>query len=122
MIPRVMRFNMLLKIHEGHLGMEKSKRRAKAVLHWLGMGSDIEQAIHSCETCQKHRVKQTKEPMWVGECEVCKPWIKVGIDLFELEGKTHVLLIDYFSHYPDKAQRLKSYTYRAYKDLKNQVA
>lgn len=62
-VPRVLQNNMLIKIHEGHLGMEKSKRRAKAVLYWPGMGSDIEQTIRKCETCQKCRAKQTKEPM-----------------------------------------------------------
>lgn len=97
MIPKALQRNMLVKIHEGHLGMEKSKRRAKAVLYWPGMGLDIEHIIRLCETCQIHRVRQTKEPMWVENKDVCKAWSKVGIDLFELEGRTYVLLVDYLS-------------------------
>lgn len=40
------------------------------------------------------------ETMWVEEKEVMRPWGKVGIDLFSLEGKNYVLLMDYYSHYP----------------------
>ena len=32
-----------------------------------------------------------------------EPWQKVGTDLFQLEGKTYLLIIDYLSNYPEIA-------------------
>ena len=30
-----------------------------------------------------------------------RPWQKLGSDLFELHGKTYILLIDYYSKYTE---------------------
>lgn len=102
-VPQELQKNMLGRIHEGHLGIEKSKRRAKAVLYWPNMGADIERFIGACETCQTCRDKQRKEPLWVEEGETQTPWSKVGIDLFTLSGKDYVLVMDYYSHFPEIA-------------------
>lgn len=102
-VPQTLQDNMLVRIHEGHLGMEKSKRRAKAVLYWPNMGADIERSIGACETCQTYWAKQSKEPLWVEESEPLAPWSKVGIDLFTLNEKNDVLVLDYYSHYPEIA-------------------
>lgn len=102
-VPEALKTDMLKKIHEGHLGMEKCKRRAKAVLYWPKMNNAIEDTVRTCETCIKYRNKQLKEPMWVEENEKLAPWSKVGIDLFTLYGKDYVLLMDYYSHYPEMA-------------------
>ena len=36
-------------------------------MFWPKMNADIEQTVRACETCQKYRSKQSKEPMWVEE-------------------------------------------------------
>ena len=41
-IPMEMRKEMLQIIHNSHLGIEKCKRRARDVLYWPGMSSEIE--------------------------------------------------------------------------------
>lgn len=74
-IPQALRMDMLHRIHEGHLGIEKCKRRARETVFWPGLNKDIEALISKCETCQKHRNKQSKEPMVVAE--VPAPWHKV---------------------------------------------
>lgn len=94
---------MQRNIHEGHLGMEKCKRRAKVALYWPKMNSEIKDTVRTCGICLKYRNKQLKEPMWVDEQERLTPWSKVGIDLFTLHGKNYVLLMDYYSHYPEIA-------------------
>ena len=53
-IPQSMHQDMLQCINEGHLGMEKCKRRAR------GNNKHIEEMIQKCETCLKHRYKQKK--------------------------------------------------------------
>lgn len=62
-VPTSMHREMLTKIHKGHLGAEKSKRRAHKVLHWPSKNSDIDQLVSECAMCQEHYYKQTKEPL-----------------------------------------------------------
>ncbi|MGH0128263.1 UNVERIFIED_CONTAM: hypothetical protein FKN15_034099 [Acipenser sinensis] len=101
-IPQSMRQDMLKRIHEGHLGIEKSKRRARDAIYWPGMSLDIERMIGKCETCLKYHKKQAREPMMVADLPTV-PWQKVGTDLFHLNGKDYLLVIDYFSNYPEMA-------------------
>ena len=41
-IPPSMRKEMLERIHQGHKGIEKSKRRARDTLYWPGMNSRLQ--------------------------------------------------------------------------------
>ncbi|KAK7939091.1 hypothetical protein WMY93_002417 [Mugilogobius chulae] len=101
-VPAEMRSQMLQLTHEGHLGIEKCKRRARALLYWPHMNNDIENYIKRCETCQKHRYQQQKEPLLAHQ-RPDKPWSKVGVDLFYLSGKNYLVMIDYFSNFPEVA-------------------
>ena len=62
-VRTVMQREMLEKIHQGHMGMEKSKRRARDVLYWPGMNSQINDMVTKCTVCLEHRKENTKEPM-----------------------------------------------------------
>lgn len=93
---------MLKRLHEGHLGMEKCKRRARTAVYWPGINADIDRMVSSCETYLKHQAKQPKEPMAITDLPD-EPWQKVGTDLFNLDGKNYLLVIDYLSNYPEMA-------------------
>lgn len=86
-VPTSMRREMLTRIHEEHLGAEKSKRRAREALYWPNMNSYIDQLVSECATCQEHHYKQTKEPLITTELP-SQPWEMVGTDIFHYEGKT----------------------------------
>ena len=101
-IPQSLRSEMLKRLHEGHLGMEKCKRRARTAVYWPGINADIDRMVSSCETCLKHQAKQPKEPMTITDLPE-EPWQKVGTDLFHLDGKNYLLMIDYLSNYPEMA-------------------
>ena len=101
-IPEALRPDLLNRIHEGHLGIEKCKRRARESVYWPGLNKNIETFVSKCETCQKHQSKQCKEPMVIPEMPA-SPWYKVGMDLFHLKGKDYLVVIDYFSNYPEMA-------------------
>lgn len=102
-IPQTMRKDMLQRLHEGHLGVEKCKRRAREAIYWPGINKDIEEMIEKCDICLRHHYKQVKEPMLVADLPTA-PWQKVGTDLFHLYGKDYLLVIDYYSNYPEIAQ------------------
>ena len=99
---RSLRQDILQRIHEGHLGVEKCKRRARDTVHWPGTNKDVERIISRCVTCQKHRNKQTKEPMVITDVPT-KPWQKVRMALFHLKGKDYLVVIDYYSNFPEMA-------------------
>ena len=58
--------------------------------------------VSRCATCLKHQAKQPKEPMAITEIPD-EPWQKIGTDLFYLDGKNYLLVIDYLSNYPEIA-------------------
>ena len=102
-ITKTLQCDMLKKIHEGHLGIEKCQARARQVMYWPNINNDIENHIGRCGTCQKHRYKQAKEPMEQHEIPE-KPWRKIGADLFTLFGKNFLVVVDYTSNYPEVAK------------------
>ncbi|XP_026074998.1 uncharacterized protein K02A2.6-like [Carassius auratus] len=88
--------------HEGHLGIEKCKRRARVLLYWPHMNRDIEALVQRCETCQRHRYQQPKENLMANN-KPEEPWRKVGTDLFYLAGRDYQVIMDYKSNYPELA-------------------
>ncbi len=96
-IPASMRRDMLDRIHEGHLGMEKCKRRARQCVYWPNMNNQIEQKIQRCGECTKLLPSKPAEPLLPHECPE-RPWQKVGSDLFHWAGKMYVIIVDYFSY------------------------
>ncbi len=101
-IPVALRKEMLCKIHEGHLGEEKCKRRAHEVMYWPRMNQDISQTTASCEICLTYRPKQQAEPLMLHTVPD-RSFYKVGVDLFDCNGKSNVVVTDYYSNYPEVA-------------------
>lgn len=58
--------------------------------------------VGSCEVCLKHQNRQARELMIVTDLPQY-PWQKVGTDLFNFHGKVYLLVVDYFSSFPEIA-------------------
>ena len=99
-IPQSLRRDILRRIHESHLGMEKCKSRARAVVYWPGMSADIENMVAKCSICLKYRNQNQKEPLMPHETPD-RPWQKLGTDIFELYSKSYLIIVDYYSKYPE---------------------
>lgn len=102
-VPHQLRRQMLKKIHESHLGIVKCKQRARDVLFWPGMSSQIEEKVSKCPTCCQYQRSNPKEPMITAEIPE-RPWSKIGADLFEYNGATYLLTVDYYSKWPEIAR------------------
>ncbi|KAJ0174696.1 hypothetical protein K1T71_009804 [Dendrolimus kikuchii] len=98
LIPKKMRNEMLKLIHEGHLGIDRCKRRARQVIFWPGMTRDIEMYVKRCVTCKEHSNSPSKEPLMPIHIPEL-PWHKVGSDIFEFKNKHFLLLVDYYSNF-----------------------
>ena len=90
-------------IHTGHMGIERSKARAKVCVYWPGMYQAIESEVKQCSTCNKYSTANQREPMLPHPVPE-RPWEKVGVDYFTLAGKDYLLVVDYFSKYPEVLQ------------------
>ena len=105
LVPPSMRKEMLERIHQlqGHMGIEKSKRRARDVLYWPGMNSQINGMITRCSICLEHQNKNAKEPMIPSQIPNI-PWEKVATDLFTWDKSEYVVIVDYYSRYFEVAK------------------
>lgn len=97
-IPACERKIILNRIHDGHLSLQKCRKRAQSSVWWPRLSQDLSVFIERCSFCQVYRRKNKSEPM---KCSVLpeRPWMKLGIDLFELEGRTYLVVVDYFSRW-----------------------
>lgn len=102
-IPRGLRENMLSRVHEGHLGIERCKRRAREVMFWPGMCEDVERAVRSCAACALHAPRPRRQPL-LQHSVPALPWHKLASDTFEYKKKNYIVLVDYFSNYVEVGQ------------------
>ena len=89
---------MLNKIHTANLGIVKSKKRAKDVLFWPGIGRDIENPITSCEICVQYQASNAKESM-MSDDPTTQPWELASTDLFSLNGEDYLFIVDSYSQF-----------------------
>uniref|UniRef100_A0A3P9MQF2 Gypsy retrotransposon integrase-like protein 1 n=1 Tax=Oryzias latipes TaxID=8090 RepID=A0A3P9MQF2_ORYLA len=97
-IPHSLRTDMLSRIHTGHLGIEKSKQRARDVLFWPGMGKQIETLVGSCSICLERRHSHQREPM-ISHPIPERPWQVIATDLFTWNSRDYIVAVDYYSRY-----------------------
>jgi len=98
-VPLSMRDAMLRLVHEGHLGIEKTKSFARQALWWPGMSRMIADVVGSCATCSAHRRQQPAETLMPHPIP-SRPFEKVGADIFTLAKRDYLLVVDYFSKFP----------------------
>ena len=106
-IPRQQQQQILQKLHNGHQGIQRCRLRAKSLVWWLHIRSDIDSFIKQCHECQKSSAIP-REPLITATLP-SHPWEKVASDLFHLNNCTYLIVVDYFSLYPEVIQ-LKSTT------------
>lgn len=99
-VPKMLRAEMLDLLHESHMGAEKTKARARAAIFWPNMADDIDRTVANCAVCLKHRNSNTKEPLKPHPVPEL-PWQKVGSDILTFQGKDFLLVVDYYSKYPE---------------------
>ena len=97
-VPPTMQRRMLELIHQSHLGIVKSKQRAREVLYWPGMSAEIENMIRNCGKCAEIQNRLPRQPLIPTETPEL-PFEEVASDLFEFERKQYIVLVDYYSKY-----------------------
>ena len=69
---------ILILIHEGHLGIGKCKLHCKDMVYWLGITKQLEKIVLKCELCLKYwKAKSKQTPnMSLGQEVPIHPWNK----------------------------------------------
>ena len=99
MVPESLQHETLCKVHQGHQGIQRCRLRITSSVWWPGVSKQVEEFVKRCPTCM-HLSPPAREPMIPSPLPTY-PWEKVATDLFELQGKHYLLLVDYFSRYPE---------------------
>ena len=97
-VPPVLRKELKEKLHAAHLGFDSMIRRARNCIFWPGMNHEIREMANSCEACQASKPMNCRESLMQQPVEEF-PWEKVASDLFELNGRQYLLLVDYLSNF-----------------------
>ncbi|XP_062516385.1 uncharacterized protein K02A2.6-like [Corticium candelabrum] len=121
LVPDQLRSYMLDRVHSTHLGINGCIRRAKQSIWWPGMTGQIRDKIESCEECNKYPVKQSKETL-VSHHVPERPWVKVGVDLFEYRSKHYLVISDYQSNFLEMERLYETTSKSVIKSLKQQFA
>ena len=97
-IPGELQEEYLHHLHKGHLSANKVQENAKEHMYWPGINADIEDYTKRCQECIK-RSQVAKEPLQPHDIPE-GPWRKLGMDYFNFNGNSYVLICDYFSKFP----------------------
>ena len=62
------------------------------------MTTELKEYVAKCDVCMANRASPGKEPLQQHEF-VARPWSKVGADLCDHQGRTLLVVSDYYSNY-----------------------
>ena len=98
-VPESLQQETLAKLHHGHQGIVRCRLRAQNSVWWPGISQRIKDVIEHCSVCVKHSTPH-REPL-MPTVLPDYPWQSVAMDLFVLNGVNYVVIVDYFSRYPE---------------------
>ena len=97
MIQKLLQDEYLRCFHTGHFGITKCWTRAKSTVYWPSIDRDITNLIGHYETC---RSMQHAPPTFnEHSVKACYPAHVFGSDTGNIDGKPHVVIMDYYSFF-----------------------
>ncbi|UYV80066.1 K02A2.6-like [Cordylochernes scorpioides] len=97
-IPNKSRKEMIIKTHQGHIGINSSMRRARDNIFWPGMNAQIGQEIENCSICLSNSQNQVREPMKSHKIPNY-PWERISLDIFEIFKQNYLIIVDHYSDF-----------------------
>ena len=99
-LPTACRKYVLNLLHASHPGIESMKARARSLVYYPKIDSDITDTVKSCIVCNNHArlPPSTKHSSWP---KPDKKWSRIHIDHFFFEQKTFFLAVCAKTSYPE---------------------
>ena len=110
-VPAAVRTELISVAHASHIGIEGCLRRMRECLYWPRMTTQVKDYLSKCEVCLLHRSAPPREPLQQHDFVAC-PWSKIGADLCQIDGRTLLVVCDYYSNFIEVA-RLNTVTTRS---------
>ncbi|XP_033127852.1 uncharacterized protein K02A2.6-like [Anneissia japonica] len=87
LIPTSLCQTIMQKFHHGHPGIRRAQDRARMIVYWPGIDTDIEACINDCQFCQDHLSMNSKEQL-IQKLKPSRPFQEIAADLHTLTVKT----------------------------------
>ncbi|XP_059097865.1 uncharacterized protein K02A2.6-like [Tigriopus californicus] len=100
LIPESIRPSILVRLHDAHQGITRTQARARQILYWPNIDSDIETFISTCNFCQDHLPQNQSEPL-VQKERPSRPFEELAVDLAIVHGRDFLILVDCATDWPD---------------------
>ena len=120
LIPESVRQDILGRLHSGHQGIVKCRRRAQSSVWWPTISSDIERYVTNCRHCAA-RLSPHHEPLLSTPLPPL-PWHRVASDLFQHQGRSYLLVVDYYSRFIEVAPLTSTTTSSVVQHMKSMFA
>ena len=120
-VPKAMRSEILSRIHSSHQGVASCLRKAKDIVFWPGMKSEVKALVERCPVCGEFQAKNASQPMQSHQIPD-RPWSKVATDLFTLSGKNYITVVDYFSDFVEVSELEGTTSHAVIQVLKEQFS
>ena len=100
-IPAELKQQVLDQLHLNHMGIKKktTKLLTHESVYWVNINTDIENHIKGGNTCLEFQQMQPKEKIIHHDIPL-RPWEVLGADIFHLNNKNYLYIIDYQSKFP----------------------
>ena len=98
-IPLAMRKQVMKALHVSHQGQVRTLRRARQTVYWPNITQDIRTMVEQCDRCAERQASQPNQPLVV-ESHPSRPFESVAADLFCVEGKDFLVIVDKYSGWP----------------------
>ncbi|KAE8748061.1 hypothetical protein FOCC_FOCC005256, partial [Frankliniella occidentalis] len=95
-VPEALRQRVLTKLHIPHLGIDKTKARARQVVYWPGITNDITQLITGCRICERYSNSNFKGPL-LPHAIPERRYQKVSCDILDHKGQPYLVIEDNYS-------------------------
>ena len=95
-VPPKLRPQVLVELHQGHLGVVKMKALASSYIWWPGIDKEIEETVRTCSGCQLMQAEPSTAPVHPWEWP-SSPWQRIHIDFtgpFEFFGCMFLIVVD----------------------------
>ena len=97
-VPQALRAEIKKQLHASHAGVEGCLRRGRESVYWLSMNSELRHWILTCKPCRVFETSHGKETLMTHAIPQ-RPWEKVAVELFTLDQKDYLVVVDYYSGY-----------------------
>ena len=98
LIPSQLHDEALKLLHSSHMGIVKTKDRARRSFFWPNMNQEIEAHLSECCPCATFQEKQPQETL-LNDPVSNVPWKSLVMDNFSFNSRHYLIVVDQFSKF-----------------------